>query len=79
MPKFKENHRVKILKHTNPKNCGREGTVAAAPIKVEVGTAGVVEGGTFLPPGKPQWIYQVEIDDSSSERVQCQEDWLEAL
>ena len=78
MSKFKANDRVRILEHKSPKHRGKEALVAV-PIRVDGVTAGVTEDHPVLPPGKLRWVYLVDIDDSPSERVQCEEDWLEAI
>ena len=78
MSKFKVNDRVRIVNHTDPKYCGREGEVIAVNVKALIGTAGIAGGSTFPPPGKAQWMYTIDVG-SLFTPVQCYEDWLESL
>ena len=79
MSKYKYDDRVRITQqHPRPQYHGRKGTVVGEPVRVEVGTAGIPESSLMLPPGKPQWVYQIEMDNSSCDPIQCNEDWLKA-
>lgn len=78
MSELKVNGRARVLKYTDQETCGKEGTIVKGPIPVDVGTAGVRVSDPALPPGTQQRVYLVELDDSS-ERIQCHEDWLEAI